>query len=52
MRAAVQLLTSDRVDRSILVGDVVDLDRIDEGLALLARSIPGRDSVHVSLSLS
>ena len=52
MRAAVQLLTSDRVDRSILVGDVLDLDRIDEGLALLARSIPGRDSVHVSLSLS
>jgi hypothetical protein len=33
----------------VLVGDVVTLDTLDEGIALLARSLPGRDSVHVSL---
>jgi len=52
MRAAVDLLTSDRVDRAVMVGDVVTLDDIDRGLALLARSVPDRDSVHVSLRLS
>ena len=52
MRAAVDLLTSDRVDRSVMVGDVVTLDDIDRGLALLARAVPDRDSVHVSLRLS
>lgn len=52
MRAAVDLLTSDRVDRSVLVGDVVTLDDLDRGLALLARAVPGYDTVHVSLRLS
>lgn len=52
IRAAVALLTSDRVDRSVLVGDVVTLDTLGEGLALLGREIPGRDSVHVSLRLA
>ena len=51
MRAAVELLVSGRVDRSVMVGDVVTLDTLDEGLALLGRKIPGRDSVHVSLSM-
>jgi len=49
MRTAVDLLVSDRFDRRALVGDVVTLDTLDEGMALLARSAPGRDSVHVSL---
>jgi hypothetical protein len=52
MRAAVELLTSDRVDRSVMVGDVVTLDDIDHGLALLARAVPDHDTVHVSLHLS
>jgi threonine dehydrogenase-like Zn-dependent dehydrogenase len=52
MRAAVALLVSDRVDRSVLVGDVVTLDRLGEGLALLGREIEGRDSVHVSLAMT
>ncbi len=49
MRTAVDLLVSDRFNRAALVGDVVTLDTLDEGMALLARSTPGRDSVHVSL---
>lgn len=49
MRVAVDLVASGRFDRSVLVGDVVTLDTLDEGIALLARSLPGRDSVHVSL---
>ena len=52
MRSAVALLVSDRVDRSVLVGDVVTLDRLGEGLALLGREVEGRDSVHVTLSLA
>jgi threonine dehydrogenase-like Zn-dependent dehydrogenase len=49
MTAAVDLWTSARADRSVLVGDVVTLDTLDEGMSLLARTSPGRDSVHVSL---
>ncbi len=49
MRVAVDLVASNGFDRSVLVGDVVTLDTLDEGLELLARSLPGRDSVHVSL---
>jgi threonine dehydrogenase-like Zn-dependent dehydrogenase len=49
MRVAVDLLVGDRFDRSALVGDVVTLDTLDEGMALLARTAPDRDSVHVSL---
>lgn len=49
MTAAVDLWTSARADRSVLVGDVVTLDTLDEGMALLGRHLPGRDSVHVSL---
>jgi threonine dehydrogenase-like Zn-dependent dehydrogenase len=49
MRVAVDLLVGDRFDRSALVGDVVTLDSLDEGMALLARTVPNRDSVHVSL---
>ena len=49
MTVAVDLLAADRFDRSALVGDVVTLDTLDEGIGLLARAIPGRDSVHVSL---
>lgn len=49
MRAAVDLLVSGRFPRDVLVGDTVGLDTLDEGMALLAREVPGRDSVHVSL---
>ena len=49
MSAAVDLWTSARADRSVLVGDVVTLDTLDEGMALLGRQLAGRDSVHVSL---
>jgi threonine dehydrogenase-like Zn-dependent dehydrogenase len=52
MRVAVDLLVTGRVDRSVLVGDVVTLDTLGEGLDLLARRIEGRDSVHVSLRLT
>jgi threonine dehydrogenase-like Zn-dependent dehydrogenase len=52
MRTAVELLVSGRVDRSVLVGDVVTLDTLGEGLDLLARRIEGRDSVHVSLAMT
>jgi threonine dehydrogenase-like Zn-dependent dehydrogenase len=52
MRSAVDLLTSDRVDRSVMVGEVVTLDDLDRGLALLTRSVPDYDTVHVSLRMS
>jgi threonine dehydrogenase-like Zn-dependent dehydrogenase len=48
MRVAVDLLTKGGFDRSVLVGDVVTLDTLDEGMALLARTAD-HDSVHVSL---
>jgi len=49
MRTAVELLVSGRFPRDVLVGDTVGLDTLDEGMALLGRALPGRDSVHVSL---
>jgi len=49
MAVAVELLAAGRFDRAALVGDTVTLDNLDEGIGLLARAIPGRDSVHVSL---
>ena len=49
MAAAVDLWTSERANRDVMVGDVVTLDSLDEGMALLARELPDRDSVHVSL---
>ena len=52
MRTAVDLLVSGRVDRSVMVGDVVTLDTLTEGIDLLKRTIAGRDSVHVSLKMS
>jgi threonine dehydrogenase-like Zn-dependent dehydrogenase len=52
MRAAVELLVSDRVDRSVMLGDMVTLDNLDEVMNLLARKIDGRDSVHVSLKMA
>ena len=52
MRSAVDLLTSDRIDRSVMVGDVVTLDDLDRGLALLTRAVPDYDTVHVSLRMA
>jgi len=51
MRIAVDLLVSGRVDRSVMVGDVVTLDTLQEGLDLLARRVEGRDSLHVTLKM-
>jgi len=48
MRIAVDLLSKGVFDRSILAGDTVTLDTLDQGLAFLARTAD-RDSVHVSL---
>ena len=47
-----KLRTSDRIDRSVMVGDVVTLDDLDRGLALLTRAVPDYDTVHVSLRMA
>jgi threonine dehydrogenase-like Zn-dependent dehydrogenase len=49
MAKAVDLINSGAIDVGHLRGDVFGLDAIDEALGLLARSIPGRDAVRVSL---
>jgi threonine dehydrogenase-like Zn-dependent dehydrogenase len=50
--AAVELLSAGRVPTAELRGEVLTLDRVDEALQLLARTIPGRDAVRVGLKLS
>ena len=49
MTKAVDLINSGEIDVGHLRGEVFGLDAIDEALGLLARSIPGRDAVRVSL---
>lgn len=49
---AVELINSGRVPTTELLGKVFEMDEIGEALSLLAREIPGRDAVRVSLSLS
>ena len=47
---ALRLLAPDgAVDVAPLRGEAFGLDRLDEALGLLARTIPGRDAVRVSL---
>ena len=49
MAKAVDLITTGVIDVGHLSGEVFDLESIDEALELLARAIPGRDAVRVSL---
>jgi len=49
MAAAVGLITSGAVDVGPLRGEVFGIEAIDDALGLLARAIPGRDAVRVSL---
>jgi threonine dehydrogenase-like Zn-dependent dehydrogenase len=50
MARAVDLITTGAVDTGHLRGEVFGIDAIDEALGLLARTIPGRDAVRVSLA--
>jgi threonine dehydrogenase-like Zn-dependent dehydrogenase len=49
MADAVQLIESGAVRTDVVAGEVFDLDGIDEAMALLTRSKPGRDAVRVGL---
>jgi threonine dehydrogenase-like Zn-dependent dehydrogenase len=49
MAAAVGLIESGAVRADVVAGEVFDLDGIDEAIALLTRSDPGRDAVRVGL---
>jgi threonine dehydrogenase-like Zn-dependent dehydrogenase len=49
MAKAVDLINTGAVDVAHLRGEVFGLDAIDEALGLLARTLPGRDAVRVSL---
>jgi hypothetical protein len=49
MAAAVDLITTGAVDVGKLRGEAFGLDQLDEALGLLARAVPGRDAVRVSL---
>jgi threonine dehydrogenase-like Zn-dependent dehydrogenase len=49
MAAAVALLEAGDVRADVVAGEVFDLDGIDDAMALLTRSVPGRDAVRVGL---
>jgi threonine dehydrogenase-like Zn-dependent dehydrogenase len=49
MASAVELISTGAVDVGALRGEAFGLDRLDEALGLLARTIPGRDAIRVSL---
>lgn len=49
MAAAVALIESGDVRADVVAGEVFDLDHIDDAMALLTRSAPGRDAVRVGL---
>ncbi len=49
MAAAVALIESGSVRADVVAGEVFDLDGIDDAMALLTRSTPGRDAVRVGL---
>jgi threonine dehydrogenase-like Zn-dependent dehydrogenase len=50
MAKAVDLLTTGVVDAGHLRGEVFTMDEVDDALALLARTVPGRDAVRVTLA--
>jgi hypothetical protein len=45
----VALIESGAVRADVVAGEVFDLDEIDEAMALLTRSDPGRDAVRVGI---
>jgi hypothetical protein len=49
MAAAVALIESGAVRTDVVAGEVFDLDGIDDAMALLQRTAPGRDAVRVGL---
>ena len=49
MAKAVALIESGGVRADVVTGEVFDLDHIDDAMALLTRSVPGRDAVRVGL---
>jgi threonine dehydrogenase-like Zn-dependent dehydrogenase len=49
MAAAVALIESGAVRTDVVAGDVFDLDGIDDAMALLQRTAPGRDAVRVGI---
>jgi threonine dehydrogenase-like Zn-dependent dehydrogenase len=49
MAAAVALIESGSVRTDVVAGEVFDLDGIDDAMALLTRTVPGKDAVRVSL---
>jgi threonine dehydrogenase-like Zn-dependent dehydrogenase len=49
MAAAVALIESGAVRADVVAGEVFDLDHIEDAMALLTRSVPGRDAVRVGL---
>jgi threonine dehydrogenase-like Zn-dependent dehydrogenase len=49
MAAAVALIESGGVRADVVAGEVFDLDGIDDAMALLTRSVPGKDAVRVGL---
>lgn len=49
MAKAVELINAGRARADLVVGEVVTLDRLDDGMALLTRSDPSRDAVRVTL---
>src|SRR6478752_53050 len=52
MARAVALIESGDVRTDVVAGEVFDLDHIDDAMALLTRSVPGRDAVRVGLKHS
>jgi S-(hydroxymethyl)glutathione dehydrogenase/alcohol dehydrogenase len=49
MAAAVALIESGAVRADVVAGEVFDLDGIDDAMALLTRTVPGKDAVRVGL---
>jgi threonine dehydrogenase-like Zn-dependent dehydrogenase len=49
MAAAVALIESGSVRIDVVAGEVFDLDGIDDAMALLTRTVPGKDAVRVGL---
>jgi threonine dehydrogenase-like Zn-dependent dehydrogenase len=49
MAAAVELIETGKVRSDLLLGEVFGLDGIDDAMALLERTLPGRDAARVGL---
>lgn len=49
MRSAVDLLNTGALPTDTLLGEVFTLDQLEDAMALLQRTVPGRDAVRVGL---